>query len=96
MSTETARNMMMQEQPAAWLRKYAIRTSRGYIQRGDERGNRPGVYYLTPDLEKALMIESKGEAIQIAIRTASMKAVVKEVDIDPQTGKRKTAGTVVF
>ena len=93
---DAERAILTRDRPAAWLRKYAVRTRKGYIQRAMAHKSGMDVYCLTPNLEKAIMLDNRGEDIKLATKAARMGAVIKEVDIDRETGKRKTVGTVVF
>lgn len=96
MSTDTAKALLRRDRPAAWAMKYAIRTRRGYIQRIMEHESGTIIYLLTPELEKALLLDSRRETIKLATRAVNMGAVIKEVGIDLKTGTRATVGTVVF
>lgn len=75
--------------------KYIIRTRKGYVQ---SYGQCSGRYYflLTPEIEKALLLNNRGKAIMIAVKAADMGAVIKIVKTDQRTGRRKTVGTMVF
>ena len=88
MCNDAVKALLAQDRPALWLRKYAIRTRKGYVQRVVQ-GREMAYIFLTPNIEKAIMLDTRGEAIQMAmaIKANGMEAVIDMLKPPPMAGR---------
>lgn len=83
-------------EPGLWKTGYAIRTRKGFVEKGPIMEGEVKIFTLTNDLRKAHVFMTQAEVLATKKTVhKAMKPVAKIVLIDPKTGNRRTFGTLV-